>query len=667
VRPAEAACHGPGTERASGLATFALVGNPNVGKSALFNALTGAYVVVSNYPGTTVDVTYGKTAVGERTVQVVDTPGMYSLMPITEEERVARTVLLRDRPDAVVHVVDARNLPRMLPLTLQLVEAGLPAALAVNMVDEAEREGMRIDAPALEAALGIPVVLTSAVSGRGVEELKGRLASFLGRDGAASASREIARYEPSVEAALAELDPLLEDSLGLGVRSVGLLILQGDSELCELVTGGDGAKADVVERAQHRAQAASAEPLAYRIAQDRQSSARRIAALAAGAGPSRASGFAATLSRLMIRPLTGVPLLIVVLYFGLYQFVGVFGAGTLVGLLEKQLFGRWIGPFLERLANRAIPWDVVRQLLVGDYGLFTLGLRYAVAIILPIVGTFFLVFSVLEDTGYFPRLAMLVDVVFKRIGLNGRAVIPMVLGFGCDTMATIVTRTLETRRERAIATLLLALAIPCSAQLGVILSILSFSPRALFLWAASVLVVFLLVGFLAARLLPGPKPAFYMELPPLRLPKVSNVLVKTASRMQWYLKEIIPLFLLASVLIWAGKVSGLFDLIIRAMRPAMRALSLPDAAAFTFLFGFFRRDYGAAGLYDLRVSGLLSEGQLIVAAVTLTLFIPCVAQFAVMWKERGWKTTLAIVAFVFPFAFLSGAGMSLLVRLLGIP
>jgi ferrous iron transport protein B len=338
-----------------------------------------------------------------------------------------------------------------------------------------------------------------------------------------------------------------------------------------------------------------------------------------------------------------------------------------VGLLEKQVFGRWLGPLLERVVSSTIPWDIVRQLLVGDYGLFTLGLRYAVAIILPIVGTFFLVFSVLEDSGYFPRLAMLVDVVFKRIGLNGRAVIPMVLGFGCDTMATIVTRTLETRRERAIATLLLALAIPCSAQLGVILSILSFSPRALFLWAASVVVLFLLVGFLAARLLPGPKPAFYMELPPLRLPKVSNVLVKTASRMQWYLKEIIPLFLLASVLIWAGKVTGLFDLVVKAMRPAMHALSLPDAAAFTFLFGFFRRDYGAAGLYDLRAAGLLSEGQLIVAAVTLTLFIPCVAQFAVMWKERGWKTTLAIVAFVFPFAFLAGVGMSFLVRLLGIP
>ena len=279
-------------------------------------------------------------------------------------------------------------------------------------------------------------------------------------------------------------------------------------------------------------------------------------------------------------------------------------------------------------------WHSIQTLIAFDYGIITLGLRYAVAIILPIVATFFLAFSLLEDSGYLPRLALLVDRLFKKIGLNGRAVIPITLGFGCDTMATLVSRTLETKRERVIATLLLALAIPCSAQLGVIMALLSANPASLGIWAGFVILVFLLVGYLAAQLMPGEKPAFYMELPPLRLPKLSNILEKTLSRMQWYFLEIIPFFILASVLIWVGKITGLFDAIINAAAPLMYALGLPSEAAEIFLFGFFRRDYGAAGLYDLQNSGALNGVQLVVSAVTLTLFVPCIAQFAIMIKER---------------------------------
>ena len=201
---------------------------------------------------------------------------------------------------------------------------------------------------------------------------------------------------------------------------------------------------------------------------------------------------------------------------------------------------------------------MIRELFVGEYGIITLGLRYAVGIILPIVATFFLFFSLLEDSGYFPRLALLVDRLFKKIGLTGRAVIPMVLGFGCDTMATMVTRTLETVRERIIATLLLALAIPCSAQLGVILALLSKAPGALLVWSVCLLLIFLVIGFLAARVVPGETPMFYMELPPMRLPQLSNVLTKTYTRMQWYFMEILPLFILASVLLWLGKITGFF-------------------------------------------------------------------------------------------------------------
>jgi len=234
----------------------------------------------------------------------------------------------------------------------------------------------------------------------------------------------------------------------------------------------------------------------------------------------------------------------------------------------------------------------------------------------------------------------------------------MVLGFGCDTMATMVTRTLETVRERIIATVLLALAIPCSAQLGVILALLSKFPGALAVWSVCLILIFIVVGLLASKIVPGESPMFYMELPPMRLPQLSNVLTKTYSRMQWYLMEILPLFILASILLWLGKITNFFQTLIGWMKPVMALIGLPQEAAIAFIFGFFRRDYGAAGLYDLQTQGLLDARQLTVAAVTLTLFIPCVAQFLVMQRERGTKVSVAIAVFVSLLAFCSGYALN---------
>ena len=309
----------------------------------------------------------------------------------------------------------------------------------------------------------------------------------------------------------------------------------------------------------------------------------------------------------------------------------------------------------------------MRDLFVGEYGIITLGLDYAIAIIFPIVGTFFVAFSIIEDSGYLPRLAMLIDRIFKKIGLSGRAVIPLVLGFGCDTMATIVTRTQETKRERVITTLLLALAIPCSAQLGVIFAILAGSGLALVIWVVVVGLVFLLVGYLASKVIPGARPSFYMEVPPLRLPKVSNVLLKTYIRLQWYFIEVLPFFIMASLLLWAGEVTDVFRLVINGLEPLIGFIGLPQETAVAFLYGFFRRDFGAAGLYDLHSSGVLTGIPLVVAAVTLTLFIPCIAQFMVMVKERGIRTALAIALFIFPFAFLVGFALNQLLSALEVP
>lgn len=477
------------------------------------------------------------------------------------------------------------------------------------------------------------------------------------------------RYAPAIEEAIAEVASLLRGSYALSERTVALLLLQNDAEIWDEVRLQETpATVERIRTLFEQLQASSETPLAWQIEQQRQQMSQQIAerVLSQAATPPRPHTLAERIGWLCMNPWTGFPILALVLYFGLYQFVGVFGAGTVVDWLENGIFGEHINPFVERLVRSVVPWSALQELLVGEYGVWTLGVTYAIALILPIVTFFFLVFALLEDTGYLPRLAMLIDRAFKWLGLNGRAVIPIVLGFGCDTMATVVTRVLETRRERVLTTFLLTLAIPCSAQLGVVLALLAMHPKGLLIWAGVLVGVFLLIGWLAAQVLPGNPPPFYMELPPMRLPSLSNVLLKTLARLHWYFLEVFPLFLLASVLIWIGQLTGLFEWAVRGLTPVVRALGLPAEAAVAFLFGFFRRDYGAAGLYKLNEQGILTGNQLLVAAVVLTLFVPCVAQFLVTIKERGLRTALTMFALALGIALLTGLVLAHTLQWLGV-
>lgn len=660
-----ASCCGKESEQpdmADGVRRVALVGNPNVGKSVLFNALTGSYVTVSNYPGTSVEVSRGSAVINGQAWQVIDTPGMYSIHTITEEERVAREILLKETPDVVVHVLDARNLERMLAMTIQLIEAELPVILVVNIMDEAERIGLKIDLELLQERLGIPVIGAATGRKRGLEEIRRAIVTYQ----CPAADRQRFTYSRLLEQDIGEIAGLMSGDYILSRRTLALLLLQQDAEVVSLLKEREG---DGFVRLAEKARSIAfdrRESFHLDLSLERNDLVRRIVQGVFAAPETRVVTVSERISRWSMQPLTGIPMLLIVLYFGLYKFVGVFGAGTVVDLLEKQFFVEIVNPWITGIIKNVIPWEIIQELFVGEYGIITLGIRYAVGIILPIVATFFIFFSFLEDTGYFPRLALLVDRIFKYFGMTGRAVIPMVLGFGCDTMATMVTRTLETVRERIIATVLLSLAIPCSAQLGVIIALLSQAPGALAVWGVCLLLLFFVVGLLAARVLPGEAPMFYMEIPPMRLPQLSNVLTKTYTRMQWYFMEILPLFVLASVLLWLGKITGFFEKMISAMTPVMTSIGLPKEAAVAFIFGFFRRDYGAAGLYDLQTNGLMDARQLTVAAVTLTLFIPCVAQFLIMKKERGWKVATYIGLFVSGLAFGSGYALNQFLLLTGI-
>ncbi len=627
-----------------------LVGNPNVGKSALFGALTGTYVTVSNYPGTTVEVSTGHAVLWGRRVEIVDTPGAASFVPFSEDERVTRDILLEGPPQSVVVVGDAKNLERTLLLAVQVAEMEIPFVLCLNMMDEARARGLAVDEARLAERLGVPVVSTVAVRREGIA----RLTAALERPRAGDVRIE---YPEAIERALESVIPLLPESR-LSARSLALMVLSGDvtlsAWLSQRMTPQSLAR---LEQARQGVRREFPEPVAYVVNRARLAQASRIGRSASprmGEEPPRLR-IARFLDTATTHRAWGLPILAAVLYLS-YLFVGVFGARTLVDLLENGLFGKILSPAATAAANRWIPWAIVRDLLVGPYGVITMALAYSLALVLPIVGTFFLAFGALEDSGYLPRLAVMVNRLFKKMGLNGKAVLPMVLGLGCDTMATLTTRILETPKERLIVILLLALGVPCSAQLTVVMAMLSgLSFWAVVIWVGVVLGVIALVGRLAAKILPGRGSDFVLELPPLRVPRIGNIAVKTLARIEWYLKEAVPLFVLGTLILFTADRLRLLGFVERLAEPVLTGfLGLPKETAGAFVVGFLRRDFGAAGLFELARHGRLSPEQIVVSMVTITLFIPCIANFFMIVKERGWKTALAIAAFITPFAL--GAG-----------
>jgi ferrous iron transport protein B len=314
-----------------------------------------------------------------------------------------------------------------------------------------------------------------------------------------------------------------------------------------------------------------------------------------------------------------------------------------------------------RIGKTGFGGEVLRffhDLLVGPYGAITMALSYAFAIVLPIVTTFFLLFSLLEDSGYLPRMSILVNRIFRLMGLNGKAVLPMILGLGCDTMATMTTRILETRKERLVTTMLLALAVPCSAQLGVLLAMMaSLSPGAAFVWLGLMAGVGLLVGWLSARVFPGEAGDFLLEIPPMRRPQLANVWIKTLGRLDWYLREVIPLFVAGTLALFLLDRLDLLAALSRLGEPLVTGwLGLPKETSAAFLIGFLRRDFGAVYLLDAATGPhpLLTPHQIFVSMVTITLFMPCIANFLMIAREHSLKTAWAMAGFIFPFAFLVG-------------
>lgn len=633
-----------------------LVGNPNVGKSVIFGLLTGKYVTVSNYPGTTVEISRAFSTFSKEKAVIIDTPGTNSLIPQSEDERATRDILLEEEPKVVVQVADSKNLRRSLSLTLQLSEMEVPFVLDLNMVDEARGSGIYVDQKKLSEALGVDVIPTVAIRRQGIGQLIDSIATPRKSSVAVS-------YESGIEGAIEALEDLLPE-IHISRRSIAIMFLAGEVGIEEWISSRIDPEMMVKAVSIREAlQSRKARPISYTINQQRMAAVDEILDETLDVDqPRTGRKLSRALGKWSMHPVWGVPILLVVLYLT-YKFVGEFGAGTSVDFLENVVFGEYINPLLSKAINYLIPIELIRELLIGEYGMITMALTYAVAIVLPIVGFFFLVFGLMEDSGYLPRLAIMVNKLFKLMGLNGTAVLPMILGLGCDTMATLTARILPSKKERVIVTLLLALAVPCSAQLGVIFGgTATISLTATLIWAGVIVFVIFVVGAGASLVLPGTVSDFILETPPIRLPKISNIVIKTFARVEWYLKEAVPLFLLGTFILFCLDKLGLLGVIENAAAPVVvNLLGLPKEVAAAFVMGFLRRDYAAVLIIR---EGNLDPIQMLVALVTITLFVPCIANFFIMIKERGMKTALLIVAFIFVFAFLFGGLFNFVLRYL---
>jgi ferrous iron transport protein B len=336
-------CHET-SQTASNLSKIAIVGNPNVGKSVVFTRLTGSRTVISNYPGTTVDIMRGKANLGGKQVEIVDTPGMYSFLPITEEERVAREILIKETPGVILHVVDTKNLERMIPLTLQLIEAELPVVLQLNMMDEAESAGIEIDAKKLEQELGVPVVATVAVTGHGMDTLRQALATFKQPPG-----QPPLQHGADIETALEEITGLLKGSYSISKRSVGLLLLERDEEIARQVREKEGSNYEPIQAVVSEINIRYSQPVNYVVTLKYRQKTRDIIDTIVTSSEKTGQRFTERLSRTMMHPLSGGIIFLFVIFIGLYLFVGVFGAGILVDLIEGTVFGEWINPWLTDL------------------------------------------------------------------------------------------------------------------------------------------------------------------------------------------------------------------------------------------------------------------------------------------------------------------------------
>jgi ferrous iron transport protein B len=565
-----------------------LVGNPNVGKSALFSRLTGTRIIASNYPGTTVGFTKGYLKLGKEQVEIIDVPGSYTLEPVSKAEEVAVEMLKEG--DLVINVIDATNLERNLNLTLQLLERQIPVIVALNMWDDTRHRGVSIDVVRLEELLGVPVIRTAGITGQGIKELVQRLSE-------ARVPKNARIYATSDERWL-KVGDIVSQVQSLGHRH-------------------------------HRWYEHLADASSHRV---------------------------------------GGIFIAMLVIFATFWFVRFVGEG-IINHVAGPLFERLWTPVLMKLSvvlGAGGFWhDVLIGKLVGaeidyfqSFGLLSTGLYIPLAAVLPYIVAFYLVLGILEDIGYLPRLAVLMDTIMHRLGLHGFAIIPTILGFGCNVPGIMATRILESRKQRFIAATLISIAVPCAALQAMIIGLVGQQGIGYVVMVyGSLFISWIIIGLILNRAVRGFNPELLVEIPPYRLPPWRVVGEKLWLRVSGFIKEALPIVIGAVLVVNILYILGVFNAIADITAPVLTGLwGLPKETITALAVGFLRKDVAMGMLTPLA----LTAKQLVISSTVLATLFPCVATFVILARELGVRDLLKAVGVMLAAALIMGSLQNLI-------
>ncbi len=623
--------------------TIALAGNANVGKSVIFNQLTGLGQIIGNWPGKTVEKAEGLLVHHGKNIKVIDLPGIYSLSTYSQEELVSREYIALGQPDVVVNVVDATVLERNLFFTLQLIEMQVPLVLAVNLVDIAKKKGFNINYQLLSEILGLPVVPTTATKGFGVHEIVDEALDLINNK--IKQNKLKIKYGPEIEKRIEHLESELKQTdLGYPLRWTSIKLLEEDVEIMRIVQEKSPNIVDMAKDLCKEIEKIHKEPCATVISSERYATAARIVSETQTHEPPQKPSKGERLDALTMHGVWGYLVLFTIM-LAILGFISFFGGWLTENLqILFEHFNPNMSGFWPELA-----WNGV---MVGFYA----SLAVALGFILP----FYMILGVLEDSGYLPKVAYLMDRPCHTMGLHGKACMPLLVAFGCNVPACAGCRIMETNRDRLIAIVLSTL-VPCSARTVVILGLVGAFVGiqwAVALYIFDFMLIFF-IGRLLNKILPGTSVGIIMEMPPYRTPSTKVVMKQAWVRFKPFLLTAIPLIILGSVIVEAMRLTNVLPMISDFLSPVTVVwLGLPAFTGFLFIFGILRKEAAlvlltiVAGTSD--ISSVMSPLQMVVFALVIMIYVPCIATIVAMVKETGWKHALEITVFEIGLAILIG-------------
>jgi len=639
---------------------IALAGNANVGKSVIFNQLTGLNQIVGNWPGKTVERAEGTLHFKGHTIRIIDLPGIYSLSTFSMEEIVSRDYIAVEKPDIIINVIDASTLERNLYFTLQLLELEAPVIIDLNQVDFAAKKGIRIDVEKLSKTLGVPVNPTVAITGSGINELLSTVIAVI------SGKRKLkplkVKYGKEIEKRVQVIEKLVSAKLPqlctvYPARWISIKLLERDTDVAGKLKNYESGKEvlDYAEKLAGELETIHGEPSPVIIASEKYGFATKIAkAVTTIEAPPKIS-LEQKLDALTTHKILGYPILAAVL---VSMFALIFAGGNFVSAGLDYVFGIFT-TYSENILSSLLPEIAVSLIVKGILS----GIVAGITIALPYIVPFYIILALLEDSGYLPRAAFLMDNLMHKIGLHGKAFIPLILGYGCSVPACIGCRIMETERERFLSAFVVVL-IPCAARTVVILGLVGRFVglyAALALYAFDLILVFIL-GRVAFKVLPGEPVGLIMEMPSYKKPSVRNVTLKTWSRTRDFVFMAFPIIIAGSVAIEALSLSGLMNYVVESASPLMSGwLGLPPVASIPLIFGILRKELTLILLSELIPLTTLSSIQMIVFALVTMIYIPCLATIAACIREFGWKKAVVITVIDIALAlFLGGIAYRLL-------